>query len=196
MGCDRNDGDEDEEMDEKQKLNVIKEKRPYVARNYTGYDPFKALASVWYRRYVSEASWLHNERHFQQFRRRFRMPYIQFKGLVKLAREQNWFPAYEKLNRCNQPRTPLELFILGALRYLGRGWTFDDIAEATGVSHRIFLALLLKVCRKFLYPMFVKRPETDAEVKDHVSEFKAAAFDGCIGSARHSCHHGKVLCPS
>ena len=31
--------------------------------------------------------------------------------------------------------------------------------------------------------MFVKRPETDAEVKDRMSEFKAAAFDGCIGSA-------------
>ena len=101
------------------------------------------------------------------------MPYVEFKGLVKLAREQNWFPSYEKINGCRQPGIPLELFILGALRYLGRGWTFDDIAEATGISeesHRIFLALFVKAGRKFLYPMFVKRPETDAEVKDHMSE--------------------------
>ena len=141
---------------------------------------------LWYRRYVSEVGWFHNKRHFQQFRRRFRMPYVEFKGLVKLAREQNWFPSYEKINGCRQPGIPLELFILGALRYLGRGWTFDDIAEATGISeesHRIFLALFVKAGRKFLYPMFVKRPETDAEVKDPMSEFKAAAFDGCIGSA-------------
>ena len=31
--------------------------------------------------------------------------------------------------------------------------------------------------------MWVKCPETEEEVKDHTSEFKAAAFDGCIGSA-------------
>ena len=28
----------------------------------------------------------------------------------------------------------------------------------------------------------MKRPETEEEVKDHMSEFKAATFDGCIGS--------------
>ena len=31
--------------------------------------------------------------------------------------------------------------------------------------------------------MWVKRPITAKEVKDNMSEFKAAAFDGCIGSA-------------
>ena len=31
--------------------------------------------------------------------------------------------------------------------------------------------------------MRVQRPTTDEEVKDHKSEFKAAAFDGCNGSA-------------
>jgi hypothetical protein len=114
------------------------------------------------------------------------MPYSDFKGLVQLAREQKWFPNYEGLNACKQPGIPLDLFVLGALRYLGRGWTFDDIAEATGVSeesHRKFFPLFVKACRKFLYPMWVKRPETAEEVKDHMAEFKAAAFDGCIGSA-------------
>lgn len=180
---DRNDDDDDEEDEN---LEAIKEKRPYVARNYQGYDPFQALESEWYRRYVSQVGWFKNKRHFDQFRRRFRMPYNEFKGLVKLARDQNWFPTYERMNACRQPGIPLDLFILGALRYLGRGWTFDDIAEATGVSeesHRIFFNLFVKACRKYLYPMWVKRPETDEEVKDHMFEFKAAAFDGCIGSA-------------
>ena len=40
---DRNDDDEDEEMEEEEKPKFIKEKRPYVASNYTGYDPFKAM---------------------------------------------------------------------------------------------------------------------------------------------------------
>ena len=26
------------------------------------------------------------------------------------------------------PTSPLELLLLGALSYLGRGWTFDDVA--------------------------------------------------------------------
>ena len=183
---DRNDDDDDEEEEKEEKAVVLKEKRPYAPRNYHGYDPNRAVESEWYRRYVSEVGWFKNKTHFKQFRRRFRTPFIEFKGLVVLAREQEWFPTYEKFNACGQPGIPLELFILGSLRYLGRGWTFDDIAEATGVSeesHRTFFSLFVKACRKFLYPMWVKRPETVSEVKDHMSEFKAAAFDGCIGSA-------------
>ena len=37
--------------------------------------------------------------------------------------------------------SPIELLLLGTLRYLGRGWTFDDIEEATAISlevHRVF----------------------------------------------------------
>lgn len=169
---DRNDDDEDEEEEEElAKAVVFEEKRPYVARNYTGYDPMHCIESEWYRRYVDGSGWFKHKRHFQQFRRRFRMPYKEFKGLVTLARENQWFPTYERVNACKQPGIPLDLFILGSLRYLGRGWTFDDIAEATGVSeesHRNFLVLFVKACRKYLYPMWVKRPETDSEVKDHM----------------------------
>ena len=183
---DRNDDDDDEGEEEIVKEEEMKAKKGYSARNYNGYDPEQAIESEWYRRYVSGVGWFQQKKHFQQFRRRFRMPYTEFKGLVTLAREQQWFPHYERVNACKQPGIPLDLFILGSLRYLGRGWTFDDIAEATGVSeesHRIFFALFVKACRKYLYPMWVKRPITEEEVKDHMSEFKAAAFDGCIGSA-------------
>ena len=37
--------------------------------------------------------------------------------------------------------------------------------------------------RTYLYPKWVKRPETEAEIEDYTSEFKQAGFDGCIGSA-------------
>ena len=43
--------------------------------------------------------------------------------------------------RSNGGGVPLELLVLGSLRYLGRGWTFDDLEEATGISeesHRVF----------------------------------------------------------
>ena len=46
---DRNYDEEDEEGKEEQKQVVVKEKRPYAARNYQGYDPFQAVESEWYR---------------------------------------------------------------------------------------------------------------------------------------------------
>ena len=83
---DRNDDDDDEEEEEREKEEELKVKRGYYPRNYDGYDPEQAIESEWYRRYVSEAGWLKHKKHFQQFRRRFRMPHAEFKGLVKLAR--------------------------------------------------------------------------------------------------------------
>ena len=89
---DRNDDDYDVEEGIVEKAKHIKEKRPYAARNYEGYDPDQALESEWYRRYVSGVGWFKHKRHFSQFRRRFRMPYREFQGLVKLARDKNGFP--------------------------------------------------------------------------------------------------------
>ena len=180
---DRN--EEDDEEEEEMEALVV-EKKPYTPRNYKGYDPSHCVESEWFRRYVSEVGYSKNKLHLAQFRRRFRMPYDEFRKLVAMAREEQWFPAYERVNACNQPGIPLDLFILGSLRYLGRGWTFDDIAESTGVSqesHRIFFKLFVKACRTHLYPRWVRRPTTDEEVQDHMEEFKAAAFNGCIGSA-------------
>ena len=38
------------------------------------------------------------------------------------------------LNDCADPSN-IKLLLLGALRYLGRGHTFDDIEEATAISY-------------------------------------------------------------
>ena len=161
-------------------------KRPYQSRRYWGYCPEDALTSEWYRRYVSGVHDPKNKKHISRFRRRFRMPYIDFVKLVKEARDDNWFPTYEKCNALGQKGIPLEILILGALRYLGRGWTYDDISESTGVSeesHRVFLTAFVKACRAHLYPKWVKRPTTEEEVADCMAEFTEAGFNGCIGSA-------------
>jgi hypothetical protein len=42
----------------------------------------------------------------------------------------------------NKNVLPLELLLLGSLRYVGRGWTFDDIEEATKVSCDVHLDFL------------------------------------------------------
>ena len=176
--------EEEEDEDEDDRASEEQKKRHRKRRNYGGYDPQEALSSEWYRRYVSNVRVEKNKKHYNRFRRRFRIPYANFLQLVKDARDENWFPEYEKPNALGQPGIPLEVFILGSLRYLG--WTFDDIGESTGVSeeaHRLFFKKFVKACRKHLYPKWVKRPQTDEEVADCMAEFVEAGFDGCIGSA-------------
>jgi hypothetical protein len=70
--------------------------------------------------------------------------------------------------RNNKKVSPIELLLLGTLRYLGRGWTFDDIKEATKVSrdvHRCFFHAFTTFGAKFLY-----------------TRYAVAGFPGCIGS--------------
>ncbi len=98
--------------------------------------------------------------------------------------------------------------MLGALDYLGRGWTFDDIAEATGVSeevHRTFFVDFVKVCfhlyvhylwpliefpswlfqvgSTILYDKWVVTPHTAAVAASSVPEFARAGLPGAVGSA-------------
>ena len=73
------------------------------------------------------------------FRLRFRMPYDAFFRFVNTAREENWFPSYENCNALGQVGVPLDILILGCLRYLGRGWTFNDLEEATNISQVYFI---------------------------------------------------------
>ena len=40
-------------------------------------------------------------------------------------REGNWFPNEEKPDAIGYPGSPLDLLVLGSLRYMRRGWTSD-----------------------------------------------------------------------
>jgi len=65
-----------------------------------------------------------------KFRKRFCLPREQFMELVQLAWNEQWFPSAEKKDCTGQMGHPLELMLLGALWYLGRGFAFDDLEEA------------------------------------------------------------------
>ena len=177
-------GREDEEGRENAER-VVK-KRKFMTRVYEGYNPTIALNSEWYLNYVIKSRLPMSKVAASTFRRRSRMPYASFISLVKDAREDNWFPDYENCKALGQKGAPLEILMLGSLRCLGRGWTFDDLFEATYVSqdvHRVFLKVYTKACRKHLHPKWVKRPETEEDIEDCMHESKLAGFDGCIGSA-------------
>ena len=93
--------------------------------------------SLWYKMYVSNFYLIENQKMQSKFRARFRIPYDNFRELV------HWVtidPLFERWcgKKCNNKRSsPVELLVLGSLRYLGRGWTFDDIEEATAISKEV-----------------------------------------------------------
>ena len=82
---------------------------------------------------------LDSDRFHKVFRRRFRMPYNSFRELAAMAADSVIFDRWKpgKYDALGQESTPLPLLILCALRYIGRGWTFDDLSENTGISEEV-----------------------------------------------------------
>ena len=84
---------------------------------------------------------------------------------------------------------------MGALRYIGRGWVFDDLEEATKISlsqHQRFLVDFLEIGSTVWYDKWVRHPSTAEEANKHCHEYTMAGFPGCLGStdATHVVHLG------
>ena len=123
-----------------------------------------------------------------KFRRRFRLPYDSFLHILALLKEDLRFKRWNKSKTLKNIKLPL--LLLGALRYLGRGWCFDDLEEATCISeevHRIFFHKFITYGAEILYPMFVKYPTNSQEMEEHTKEFEIAGFHGAVGSM-DACH--------
>ena len=103
-----------------------------------------------------------------KFRNRFRLPYNVFKEILADIMINPLFKRWHH-KRVDTP-VVLGLLLLGALRYLGRGWTFDDLEESTAISlyvHRDFFHIFIKYGRENLYPRYVKYPSIATEMKIH-----------------------------
>lgn len=150
--------------------------------------------SLWYNLYCSgEEVGVERQPNFHsKFRNRFRMPYLQYKELLELCISESMKP--EGLFKRWQPGrtggdgrrcTPIELLLLAALRYLGRGWTFDDLEESTAISRdviRVFFHKFIEFGLTVLYKMWVTQPLNLQQAQAVSSEYRTAGFPGCIGS--------------
>jgi hypothetical protein len=146
--------------------------------------------TLWYALYVKNPM-VQNTKFLNKFRRRFCIPYDKFLELVDIAKQATdddgnlYFRRWMSSDATGIPSSPIELLILGSLRYLGRGWYFDDIEEATAISeevHRCFFHVFIKFGAEVLYKRWVIAPTTQEEADEHMYEMRKAGFNGSIGS--------------
>ncbi len=83
--------------------------------------------SMWYKFYVHNFFINQDAKLAKAFRNRFRLPYPQFLELVEDIRSNNLFDQWCRYKSNNKKVSPVELLLLGLLRYLGREWTFNDL---------------------------------------------------------------------
>lgn len=131
------------------------------------------------------------------FRTRFRVPYDVFMYIVNLCKVE----MKEDLNTESKDifgrYIPIELKVLGVLRVLARGCTFDCIAELTNSNkeaHRLFFHKFNKIFIKHFYETYINYPTTDEEVYSITKIYKLLGFPGCVGSI-DVVHIGWELCP-
>ena len=96
------------------------------------------------------------------------------------------------------PPSNMALLRLGALRYIGRCWTLDDIEEATAISRevlRTFFHKFLLYGSNFLYHKHIIVPATTTYCSKFELVFSLPGFNGCIGSSDGT-HIGMHYCDS
>ena len=140
--------------------------------------------SSWYIMYV-KCPTLDDIKFNVKFRRRFRMPYAEYLKLLARVKGQDiifrrWLP---HRGDCFGTRSsPIELLLLGALRYLGRGLTFDDLEEFTAIheeTHRQFFHRFIEYGSTVLFNEMVKMPTTSEEYKRSQRQYDIGGLTGC-----------------
>jgi len=128
-----------------------------------------------------------------KFRRtRFRLPYTCYLELLEMCEEEaasndgymkRWKVGAKAASK--KAATPLSLLLLCALRYLGRGWTFDDLEESTAISQEVvwnFLREFIAYGAEKLFKKWVYSPRDLEEAYSVTAEYTDAGFPGCVGS--------------
>jgi hypothetical protein len=153
--------------------------------------PLPPTMSSWYVLYCSSDCQDLTPNFESKFRRRFRLPYNEYNELVQLCIEESeklvgyfrrWKPGTKAAD--GSISSPIELLVLTSLRYLGRGWTFDDLEECTAISEEVirsFFHQFIAFGANCLFPKYVCVPNL-TDIHTTVQEYSLAGFAGCVGS--------------
>lgn len=157
--------------------------RPYRVDEFGNVKFLVPTETAWYTMYIVNSDLVEQDSKFaKKFRRRFRMPYATFRDFLQSCMQSGYFERWNnKVDATGSPASPLGLLLLGALRYLGRGLTFDDLEEYTAIGeevHRQFFHQFILYGEEVLYPMFVKTPLSAEEFAMHQHEFSQGGLNG------------------
>jgi Plant transposon protein len=177
---------EEKEVAERQRVHIFRSRQLHPREEY--------CHSFWYnfiRRDLSDM----NSKDGKNFRLRFTVPYQVFQQLLTYAEE--WFPQKEH-DICGRETTPINLKLLGTLRMLGKGCSWDLLYELSGISgevHRRWTHAFLAKFSKELYSIYVHGPRNSEELNTVTTLYAASGFPGCVGST--DCVHIRWdMCPS
>ena len=124
------------------------------------------------------------------FRIHFRLPYKQYLELVQQVQSNELFDRWCGSKSNNKKVSPVELLVLGSLRYLSRGWTFDDCEESTAIDNEVhccFFQVFIRFGSTELYQKWVISPVDLPAANSNMHMYSHAGFPGCIGSC--NCTH-------
>ena len=152
--------------------------------------------STWYNLYINSQQ--DSNRKLKKFRQRFRLPYSEYLKMIEELKQNSHFLRWMKKDCIGNDPSDIRLLLLGTLRYMGRGLTFDDIEEYSFISaevHRNFFEAFLEYGSSVLYKKYVIDPATKSEISMFEKIFALAGFNGAIGSSDGT-HVGMIQCPS
>ena len=118
------------------------------------------------------------------------MPYPSYMELLDQIKSDNRFERWCGHKWNGKKSSPVELLLLGLLRYVGCGWTFDDIKEQTAILcdvHHAFFHNFIDFGSTTLYSMHVLTPVNLAEAQSNMAEYSEAGFPGCFRAS--DCTH-------
>jgi len=132
----------------------------------------------------------------KDFRRKFRVPMFLFDTILQIATVQGWCKVKGPHRKF---QVPLPLKILGALRILGRGMLFCDVADLGKFGRttigRFFHVFCEKPRMAGMYHTYIYPPETPEDIARVTYLYKMVGLPGCIGSA-DVVHIGWDRCPA
>ena len=108
-----------------------------------------------------------------------------FTRLLHKIKSNEIFIRWSNKDATGEEFVPIELLFLGFLRYVGQGFTMDDLEECTSISaetHRQFILKIIEYGSTQLWNEYVIKTVTNADAEYNTELFASAGFPGCIGS--------------
>ena len=120
----------------------------------------------------------------KKFRRRFRIPYVIFE-IIRDEIIELFYSDRKTTDSRGREVVDISLLVLGALRFVATGCTYDALDELTcvaGETHRVFIRDIFTGWGRHAAKEHIKLPDTDEEIRHVMGMYERSGCPGCIGS--------------